>query len=107
MPVQESNRGGPLFLSESLPSPVPQPESVVLASDLRQHLQRLLCTLKPREQQVLALRYGLLDGTGRTLEEVSRAFGISRERTRQIEKQALLQLLQFSIQLRLHDYLEV
>ncbi len=107
VPVQESNRGGPLFLSESLPSPVPQPESVVLASDLRQHLQRLLCTLKPREQQVLALRYGLLDGTGRTLEEVSRAFGISRERTRQIEKQALLQLLQFSIQLRLHDYLEV
>ncbi len=107
VPVQESNRGGPLFLSESLPSPVPQPESVVLASDLRQHLQRLLCTLKPREQQVLALRYGLLDGTGRTLEEVSRAFVISRERTRQIEKQALLQLLQFSIQLRLHDYLEV
>jgi RNA polymerase primary sigma factor len=105
--VSQAPHGSQLVLGDCLHSSLPQPETLALASDLREHLQHLLCALKPKEQRVVELRYGLLDGSTRTLEEVSHEFGVTRERVRQIEKKALLQLLQMSVDLCLYDYLEV
>ncbi len=56
---------------------------------LREHLGAVLATLAERERQVVRLRYGLDDGRPRTLEEIGRAFGVTRERIRQIESRAL------------------
>jgi RNA polymerase primary sigma factor len=108
VPVEESKHSGdPLFLGDTIPSPLPPPEAYALADDLRQHIVRLLCILRPRERRVLELRYGLLDGIERTLEEVSHQFHVTRERIRQVEKRALSRLLQTSIDLQLHEYLEL
>ncbi|MCS7295817.1 MAG: hypothetical protein NZ761_10530, partial [Dehalococcoidia bacterium] len=59
-----------------------------------------------RERQVLKLRFGLEDGRARTLEEVGREFGVTRERIRQIEGQALRKLRQPSRARKLAGYLE-
>jgi RNA polymerase primary sigma factor len=65
-----------------------------------------LLELPERERRVLQLRYGLVDGKTRTLEEVGATFGITRERTRQIEAEAMQQLRTPLIGDRLHGYLE-
>jgi RNA polymerase primary sigma factor len=65
-----------------------------------------LLGLPERERRVLQLRYGLEDGKLRTLEEVGAAFGITRERTRQIEAEAIRQLRRPEVGQKLHDYLE-
>ena len=65
-----------------------------------------LLELPERERRVLQLRYGLEDGKLRTLEEVGAAFGITRERTRQIEADAIRQLRRPEVGQRLQDYLE-
>jgi RNA polymerase primary sigma factor len=52
----------------------------------------VLITLTPREERVIKMRFGLEDGTERTLEEVGQAFGVTRERIRQIEAKALRKL---------------
>lgn len=65
-----------------------------------------LSELPEREQRVLKLRYGLEDGKLRTLEEVGAAFGITRERTRQIEADAIRLLRRPEVGQKLHDYLE-
>jgi len=107
-PVEESKHSSdPLSLGDAIPSPLPSPEAHALTADLRLHIVRLLCILRPREQRILELRYGLLDDTPRTLEETSHEFGITRERVRQIEKRALDKLLRTSIDMQLHDYLEL
>ncbi len=108
VPVEESHHSGdPFCLGDTIPSPLPPLEASALADDLRQHIMRLLCILRPRERRILELRYGLLDGIERTLEEVSCEFHVTRERIRQVEKRALSKLLRISIDLQLHDYLEV
>ena len=68
------------------------PEEYVEQSMLREHLSLLLDDLKEREKQVIILRFGLLDGKTRTLEEVGREFDVTRERIRQIEAKALRKL---------------
>ncbi len=73
---------------------------------LRDQLRDVLHTLSAREQKVLSLRYGLDDGTPRTLEEVGREFGVTRERIRQIEAKTLLKLRHPSRSDQLRDYLE-
>ena len=66
----------------------------------------VLRTLAARERRVVELRFGLTDGQPRTLEEVGREFGITRERIRQIEAKALRKLRHPSRSKKLRDYLE-
>jgi RNA polymerase primary sigma factor len=73
---------------------------------LREEMEDLLDQLDERERRVLELRYGFQDGRERTLEEVGRVFGVTRERIRQIEAQALIRLRGSTSVRRLKDYLE-
>jgi len=108
VPVEESKHtSDPLYLGDTIQSPLPSPEAHALTDDLRRHIVRLLCILLPRERRILELRYGLLDGIERTLEEVSYEFGVTRERIRQVEKRTLSKLLRTSVEMQLHDYLEL
>jgi len=66
----------------------------------------MLDILSPREQKILMMRFGLEDGRGRTLEEVGREFGVTRERIRQIEAKALAKLRKNRESKPLKDYLE-
>lgn len=68
------------------------PEENTVKSALRDQLEKIVSTLKPREQEVIMLRYGLVDGRPRTLEEIGAEFGFTRERARQIENKALTKL---------------
>jgi RNA polymerase primary sigma factor len=72
---------------------------------LREHLLEVLNGLPVRERRILALRYGLFDGQAYTLEQVGRKMGVTRERVRQIEAQAMNRLRHPSIRRALHDYL--
>jgi len=83
----------------------PAPAETVTQNLLREHLAEVLNTLPPREVRILQLRYGLLDGQSYTLEEVGRKMGVTRERVRQIEAQALSRLRHPSHRRRLSDYL--
>jgi len=83
----------------------PAPAELVTQSLLREQLHEVLDDLPPREVRILQLRYGLLDGQSYTLEEVGRKMGVTRERVRQIEAQALSRLRQPSNQRKLWDYL--
>ena len=73
---------------------------------LKEQIDEVISTLTPRERRVLQLRFGLEDGRSRTLEEVGREFGVTRERIRQIEAKALRKLRHPSRSRRLKDYLE-
>ena len=70
----------------------PAPTEIVTQNLLKESLGEALSTLPPREVRILQLRYGLLDGRSYTLEEVGRKMGVTRERVRQIEAQALTRL---------------
>ncbi len=72
---------------------------------LKGHIDEVLQSLNPRERKVLELRFGLKDGRTRTLEEVGKEFGVTRERIRQIEAKALRKLRHPSRSKRLRDYL--
>ncbi len=72
---------------------------------LKDHIEDVLGTLNARERKVLELRFGLRDGRSRTLEEVGKEFGVTRERIRQIEAKALRKLRHPSRSKRLRDYL--
>jgi RNA polymerase primary sigma factor len=72
---------------------------------LKGHIKEVLDTLNPRERKVLELRFGLVDGRSRTLEEVGKDFGVTRERIRQIEAKALRKLRHPSRSKKLKDYL--
>jgi len=82
------------------------PPDVASLVVLRDEMESVLDTLTPRERRVLQLRFGLLDGHQRTLEEVGKRFGVTRERVRQIEAKALRKLRHPSRSRRLRDYLE-
>jgi len=72
---------------------------------LKEQMQDILDSLSDRERKVLEMRFGLLDGQGRTLEEVGQAFGVTRERIRQIEAKALRKLRHPIRSRKLRDYL--
>ncbi|MDD5556161.1 MAG: RNA polymerase sigma factor RpoD [bacterium] len=73
---------------------------------LKEQIESVLATLTPREQRVLALRFGLGDGSPRTLEEVGRVFSVTRERVRQIEAKALRKMRHPTRSRRLRGFLE-
>jgi RNA polymerase primary sigma factor len=73
---------------------------------LQDQLDAILRALSEREQRVIRLRYGLTDGHARTLEEVGREFGVTRERIRQIESKTLSKLRHPSRSMQLRDYLD-
>ena len=81
------------------------PEGNVESVMLREHIDALLGDLKERERQVIVLRFGLEDGHPRTLEEVGRAFNVTRERIRQIEAKALRKLRNPVRSKRIRDFL--
>jgi len=81
------------------------PETSASFELLKEQLQEVLATLNPREQKVLEMRFGLKDGRSRTLEEVGKQFGVTRERIRQIEAKALRKLRHPSRAKKLRDYL--
>jgi RNA polymerase primary sigma factor len=83
----------------------PAPDETASHNLLREHLGRVLDTLPPREVRVLQLRYGLVDGKTCTLEEVGRKMGVTRERVRQIEAQALRRLRHPGVAVNLREYL--
>jgi RNA polymerase primary sigma factor len=83
----------------------PPPDDTATYNLLKQHLSGVLDGLPPREVRILQLRYGLLDGQAYTLEEVGRKMGVTRERVRQIEAQALSRLRHPTIRRKLRDYL--
>ncbi len=83
----------------------PPPDETATFNLLREHLEEVLNGLPPREVRILQLRYGLLDGQAYTLEEVGRKMGVTRERVRQIEAQALSRLRHPNTRKKLRDYL--
>jgi RNA polymerase primary sigma factor len=83
----------------------PPPDDTATYNLLREHLGEVMNGLPPREVRILQLRYGLLDGQAYTLEEVGRKMGVTRERVRQIEAQALSRLRHPTVRRKLRDYL--
>jgi RNA polymerase primary sigma factor len=82
------------------------PSDAASLTMLHNEVEDILDTLTPRERRVLQLRFGLIDGHQRTLEEVGKRFGVTRERIRQIEAKALRKLRHPSRSKKLRDYLE-
>ena len=83
-----------------------EPAEAASFSLLREQLEEVLDTLAPREKKVLELRFGIVDGRTRTLEEVGKEFNVTRERIRQIEAKALRKLRHPSRSKKLKDYLD-
>jgi len=84
---------------------LPQPAESVASNLLTEEIGEILDQLTPREARILRLRYGLQDGESRTLKEVGEMFGLSRERIRQLEKEALRKLRHPNFAGHLRQYL--
>nr|WP_202445281.1 MULTISPECIES: RNA polymerase sigma factor [unclassified Streptomyces] len=93
---------GDLIEDGDAPSPVESAAFLLL----REHLEAVLSTLGERERKVVQLRYGLDDGQPRTLEEIGRIFGVTRERIRQIESKTLARLRDHAYADQLRGYLD-
>ena len=91
-------------LLEDLQSP--QPYEELVRQELRSTMDALLSTLSDRQQQILRLHFGMEDGICRSLEEIAKLFDLSKERVRQIEKQAMDKLQQQGASMGLEDFLE-
>ena len=83
----------------------PQPYQELVRQELEQTMDRLLSTLNERQQRVLRLRFGMEDGTCYSLEEIGKLLGISKERVRQIENQAIGVLQKSGASLGLEEFL--
>ena len=99
---EDDSHLGDFLKDESSLSPEEYTENEILKEELKE----VLMSLQAREQEVLELRFGLLDGTCHTLEEVGKKFNVTRERIRQIEAKALRKLRHPSRAKKLKDFLE-
>ncbi len=97
---EEDSRLGD-FIQDASAGPTDQATQALLKDDIRE----MLATLSPREAKVLEYRFGLEDGKQRTLEEVGKEFGVTRERIRQIEAKAIRKLRHPTRAKKLRDYL--
>ncbi|WP_240796276.1 RNA polymerase sigma factor [Streptomyces sp. RFCAC02] len=93
---------GDLIEDADMPSPAESAAFLLL----REQLEAVLSTLGDRERRVVELRYGLVDGRPRTLEEIGRLFGVTRERVRQIEHKTLSKLRDHTYAGQLRGYLD-
>jgi RNA polymerase primary sigma factor len=99
--AEDSSYLGDFIEDEKLPGPV----DAASREMLKEHMREILDQLNRREREVLEMRYGLKDGRYYTLEEVGRAFNVTRERVRQIEARALRKLRHPMRSRKLRDYL--
>ena len=99
---EEDSHLGDFVEDENTQTPI----KAATSTFLREQLKAAMSTLTEREQIVLVLRFGLIDGKTRTLEDVGKMFNVTRERIRQIEAKALNKLRQPSRSKKLIDYLE-
>ncbi len=95
-----------LTLADTVPDRGSTPAEQIWHDSLRDHLERAMGCLGEREREVLRLRFGLGDDRQRTLEEVAGEFGLTRERIRQVEKNALEKLRRPDTSRYLEDYLD-
>jgi len=82
----------------------PTPSKMASLQLLKDHVRDIIKDLTPREQKILEMRFGLIDGVAHTLEEVGQEFGVTRERIRQIEAKALEKIEEHDGMKRLRDY---
>jgi RNA polymerase primary sigma factor len=96
----EDSALGEFIEDEKILSPVQQTGQRLLVDQVKE----ILADLTPREQKILEMRFGLNDGVTRTLEEVGKEFGVTRERIRQIEAKALEKIRQHEKAKKLKEY---
>jgi RNA polymerase primary sigma factor len=99
---EEDSHLGDFIPDDDAPAPADAASMLLL----KEQISDVLKTLTPREEKVLALRFGLADGQSHTLEEVGKEFNVTRERIRQIEAKALRKLRHPSRSKRLRDFLD-
>lgn len=102
-PVGEDGDGS---LGQSLMDPAPEPQEEMIRRALRETLDQLMQALNQRQQKIIRLHYGMDDGYCHTLEEIGREMGISKERARQIERDAMEKLRRLGAGMGLEDFLE-
>lgn len=104
VPTGDGEKGTLGTLLEDLEAPQPQEELV--RKELEEMLDKLLGSLTPRQQMILRLHFGMEDGTCYSLEAIGEKLGISKERVRQVEKQAMDKLQAMGTSMGLEDFLE-
>ena len=84
----------------------PQPQETLIREELNRTMERLLSMLDERQQRILRLRFGMEGGKDHSLEDIGNLLGLSKERVRQVEKQAMDKLKKLGADMGLEDFLE-